>query len=294
MPGERGVAALSGKVPRPEKERHVERRLVREEPVGLLAVLAARFAVVGRHDEERGRRAGGANRVEERRESRIRERDVAEVEVVRESLAELGGRVVGSVRVVDVDPQEAGPARLPAIPVERRRDDRRSGTLLDPEIRRVLRLAVEHVVHVEPAREAVARVQREGRHEGAGRVSAFAEDRRGRREPVLEAKARVVPHAVLEGIEPRQDVDVGRERQDVLSVREGEDEPVGGDGVEMRRRAPRVSAEADGVRAAGVDRHEDDVADRAGRRRRRGAPAARDGSRGEDREDENAFHPGGE
>jgi hypothetical protein len=220
VPGERRVAALSGKGPRPEEKRHVERRLVCKEPVGLLAVLAPRLAVVGRHDEERWRRVDGANGVEQRGEGRVRERDVAQIEVVREALAELGGRVVGSVRVVDVDPQEARPARLPAVPVERRRHDRRPGALLDPELRGVLCLPVEHVVHVEPTGKAVTRVQREGRHEGAGRESRFAKDRRGRRETILEAEARVVPDAVLEGIEPRQDVDVRRERQDVLSVRE--------------------------------------------------------------------------
>ena len=295
VPGERRVASLPGKVPRPQKQRHVERRLVREEPVGFLAVLAARFAVVGRHDEERWRRVCGADRVEERRESRIRERDVAQIEVVRESLAELGWRVVGSVRVVNVNPQKAGPARLPAVPVERRRDDRRTGALLDAEVRGVLRLAVNHVVHVEPAGEAVPRVQRKGRHEGAGRVSHPVKDRRRRRESIVEAEARVVPHAVLEGIEPRQDVDVRWERQDVLPVGEREDETVGRDGVEVRRRASRVPAEPDGVRAAGVDRHEDDVADPGSRRHRVGTGAApQDGAHGEGREEENAIHPGEE
>lgn len=78
-------------------------------------------------------------------------------------------------------------------------------------------------------------------------------------------------------------------------MRERKDEPVGRDGVEVRSRASRVSAEPDSVRAAGVDRHEDDVSDAVSRRHGVGPPAPlRKNSDRKDREGEDAFHPEGE
>ena len=82
--GVRGVAARRDEVRAPEHQRNVERRLVGEEPVRQLAVVAARFAVVARDDEER-RGPRRRHRVEQRGEGGVRERDLAEVEIVREA-----------------------------------------------------------------------------------------------------------------------------------------------------------------------------------------------------------------
>ena len=112
----RGPAAL----PAPEHERHLERRLVGEEAVRQLAVLAERLAVVGGHDHQRRRLAAAEERREERREEGVRGRHLAQIGIGLEAGGEGLRRRVGGVRVVEVHPEEARLAGVRRPPGERR------------------------------------------------------------------------------------------------------------------------------------------------------------------------------
>ena len=96
-------------------------------------------------------------------------------------------------------------------------------------------------------------------------------------------EAVVVAHAVLVGVEARQNVGVGREGQDVVGMGVREDAPLAGQTVEVRGRAARVAVETDRVVAQRVQGQEDDVPLAPKRRRRflrRGLPRALPGAAG--------------
>ena len=95
------------KTGRVEDEGHAQRGLVGEDPVGGLAVLAQAFAVVAGQDHEGAAVAAlREERLEQGLEQRVREGDLAVVEVRGEARGERLGRHVGEVGLVEVNPQE--------------------------------------------------------------------------------------------------------------------------------------------------------------------------------------------
>ena len=73
-----------------DDQRHVERRLVGEQAVRALAVLAEALAVIGGDDDQRGTRLRG-EAIEQRPERRVRPRHFAEVGIGRKPAANSAG-----------------------------------------------------------------------------------------------------------------------------------------------------------------------------------------------------------
>ena len=108
-------------------QRHLQHRLVGEHAVRQLAMVAETFAVIGRDDGKRGARLRGQP-IEEHAKRGVGERDFPEVGIRRKARLPLAGRIVGDVRIVDVDPDEPL-AGLPADPLEGGGDDGVGATL---------------------------------------------------------------------------------------------------------------------------------------------------------------------
>jgi hypothetical protein len=237
----------------------VERRLVAEEAVRELAVISARLSVV-RGDDEQRRGLRCANGLEQRRQRGVCVGDLAEVEVVVEARPERLRRIVRRVRVVEMHPQEASFSLLSLPPFQRRLHDVLGARLLDVELELLVEVTVGLVVNVEVMVEPVSRVQHEGADECSSGVALRLQPRGRGRNLAREAKAGVLAYTVLVREHAREDVRVGRQGDDVVRVRPGEDRALGREAIEVRRRAARVAVEADGVVSERVDRDEDDVA----------------------------------
>ena len=236
-------------------QRDVQRGLVGEQSVRQLAVLAAPLAVIAGDDDERVI----DDRPELLAQHVVNVRDLAEVEIGGVLRCEWLGRAVGGVGVVHVHPHEPFLSLVGLPPPDRGLEHRCGRPLLQLEIKRYGAFAVVVVVDLEALIEAVARVERRGADERAGRVAQAAQHRRNGLVLRVESKPGVLAHAVLIGIEPGQDVGVRRQGDDVLRVRVGEDDPFGRHAIEERRLHARVAGETDGIRAPGVDGDEDDV-----------------------------------
>ena len=92
---------------RDEDQRDVDGCLVDEEAVGRLLVLAQAFAVVAGEDQEGVLdEAVGFEELPEPAELGIGEGDLAEIGMVGVCLSKGGGRLVGRMRVVEMDPGE--------------------------------------------------------------------------------------------------------------------------------------------------------------------------------------------
>ena len=118
---------------RRDHERHAQGRVVAEEAVRALAVLAERLAVVAGDDDHRVRQlSSGAQRVEHDAKRRVGKGDLARVGIVLEARPEGLRWVVGLVRIVEMHPREPrgrGPIVWRADPPRRRVEHRRRGAL---------------------------------------------------------------------------------------------------------------------------------------------------------------------
>ncbi len=222
-------------------------------------MLAKGLAVVASEEGEDRGAGRGKERIEERREGRVRRRHLAEVGGVAVLGVEGGRRLIRRVGLEDVDPKKALPRRLPSPPVESAGNGVDAPPLGEGESANVGPLAVLVVVDIEAARQAPSRIERERRDERAGRIAALLQARGERWDVGTELRAGVVAEAVLEGEEPGQDVGVRGERDDVVSPGLREDAPLRREPVEGGRFQPRVAREAGGVRPPRVDGDEDDV-----------------------------------
>jgi hypothetical protein len=285
----------------PEQERNPQSGFVSEESMGQLAVVAQGFPVVSGHDHQRPTFPLFADQAQERLQRRIRRGDLPEIGIARIALREGGGGAVGCVRFVQVDPEESlFPPRLlepPAAQIH----DLGPGPLLQLEIVASVDRRISVIVEIEAAIQTEARVERKGGYDRCRRVAPLREERRERRETRIEVEPGILPYAVLIGVEARQDVGVGRQRDDVGGVGEIEDERLASQRVEIGRLHFPIAVESQSVGSKGVDRDEDDV-ERLRRARTltwRGpslgqdSPAQKDGagSRGQSGERENEPEP---
>src|SRR5439155_18211415 len=146
-----------------------------------------------------------AELVEQRRDDRVRERDLAVIRAVRERGTEWRRRVIRLVRIVQMQPREERRAAGPGVLLEPG-GERELGAI--PAALRLeaddLRLRSLHavVVDVEPARETVAAIQDERAHELRGPVALLLQRGRERLERIRQIEVAVVPDAVFERIQP--------------------------------------------------------------------------------------------
>ena len=195
-----------------DDQRHAKRRFVREQPVRLFAMVAERFAVIGRDNHQRRTRRR-AQIVEQRRQRCVGSRDLAVVRPARILRVERRRRPIRRVRIEEVQPARTtagagccvlGAGAAPSVPVSplhlalshppvpapsrprrlfrdpraRERDDGRRRPLGHVEICRRARVAEAIVVDVEALVQAEARVQRKAGDERGGRVARLLEHRR--------------------------------------------------------------------------------------------------------------------
>ena len=226
--------------------------------MGQLAVLSERLAVVREHrDHGVALVARGAKPGEQPPELRIRERDLAVVRPPGE-LRPIGlGRIVGSVRIVEVRPDEEG--RLPGLgePAEGIVHD-----LVRPALgarardRALLEVLGEDV---EPLPEAEGGRHRIGPYE-RGRTIALGLEQRGESLVArIERKDDVVADAVDGRVQAGEDRGVrgARERHRALGLLEPD--AAGGQGIQGRGRGLPVAVDADVIGAQRVDRDEQQV-----------------------------------
>ena len=92
---------------RADDQRHAQHALVDEDAVIALAVLAERLAVIAGDDDDRPiQQAPAVERLEQPADLRVGKRDFADVRIAAYRRAERFGRIVRTVRVVEVRPQE--------------------------------------------------------------------------------------------------------------------------------------------------------------------------------------------
>ena len=241
----------------PKKRFTLDGRLVGEQAVRALAVLAQALAVVAGEDDQRPRRG----RLQERNEQGP-QRGVGGGDLTYVGGTAIAGRVrlrghVGGVRLVDMDPAEGGAAVALGEPAARRGHRLLAAPLGQGQ--GSIRSGEPVVVDVEPAAEAEARVQGEGADERARPVSSRLEEGGEGRPVAREAEAGVVAHAVLEGQPAGQDVGVRGQGDDVVGVGLPEDHARGGQAVQVGSRARGRAVGAQRVGAEGVDGDEEDV-----------------------------------
>src|SRR5688572_16108886 len=104
-------------------------------------------------------------------------------------------------------------------PLRRRIQDRASAALLNGEVRGRAALPVVVVVEVKALIEVETGIERKRRDEGPARITRGTQTLGHGLNLVVQHVSGVLPHAVLVRIETGEDVDVGGEGDDVVSVR---------------------------------------------------------------------------
>ncbi len=254
-----------------DQERHVDRFLVHEQPVFLLAVIPQPFTVIRQQHD------GGAVvelvRLEipdQTADDFVRVRNFA---VVRGVLGESGGRGVWLVRLVEVQEEEHTGGADGVEPVLG--DDYRVGAVALHLAGRPLGRARGHLVveELEPPIDAGVLAQHVRRDDAAGGVAAFAQHLRQQPLTGSDREPEGVAHARLEGQPSRQQRGVRGQRLRRVRVRALEHDTVLRQPVNGGRAHLLVSVRRQMVGPQRVDGDDDDrTVDRC--RRARVAPAA--------------------
>ena len=240
-----------------DDERHVHRRVVEEQAVLLLAVIAETLAVIGQQHDRRllveGRRA---QPIEQASDDLVRVSDLAVVRFVRRETRRRG---IGFVRLVDVKEQEERLAAVAGGQPPLRGGQRVLSVALHLADRALARRRRQlAVVGVEPLVQADGGAQHVGRHEPGRRPAALLQ--RPLHEPLsrLDGEADVVADAVFEGEQAGQDARVRRHRLRRVRIGALEDRPLRGERVDVRRPHPGIAVGRQVIGAQRVDGNQDD------------------------------------
>ena len=219
-----------------DEERNPDRLAVEKDAVLVLAVVAESLAVVGEeHDERAVVDLPHAEKVEKPSGDRVRRRDLAVVGVGSITRLQRLRRLVGRVRLVEVEKREEAPVRrLRADPALEPAARVVPGPLKLPDrLGGVARLD-GIVVEVEALADSGPAVENDRRDGAARRVPARLQPRREGRVVLAETVSEVVAHAVLIGKQPGEERRVRWQRQGHVRDRVVEDDRVGGQAVEVR------------------------------------------------------------
>ncbi len=246
---------------RRDDQRNVERGAVQEDPMGRLAVLAERLAVVGRVHH-----CGVASKVErvqpfqQPQNLGVGVHDLARVGAGG-ALAVLGGRTVRLVRIVQMDPQVERTLAAVRLPEPRQRGvHRRARGALDGCQIPVLdsRVVERVVVGLMPLADAPARMEDIGRDEPRGVIAVREKTLREGRGVFSEHEAAVVAYGVVGRIEAGEEGTVRGQRQRDLGHRTLEQHPLACES-RGRNRLERPAVGSNVVTSQGVDRDNDHV-----------------------------------
>ena len=238
------------------EERHLERLAVEEDAVLVLAVLPEPLAVVGEEDDE-------ALLVEAERLQPVDQ--LAHDGVRRGDLAVVGlgvpapeglGRLVGAVRLVDVEEREEGRVLLrldPALVARLRAPGRWTRFIGRPAF-----VGLDGVVpEVEAAGDAARPLEDDARDGGPGGVALPLQELGEGRRPRRAGSRRCRGHRASRE-RPREDRGVRRKGERHVAVRPLEEDRVVPEGRERGRLDPAVAVEGEPVGAERVDADEDD------------------------------------
>ena len=277
------AAAESG-FRQPHDQRHPSRAVVDEEAVEVLAVVAEPFPVVG-CDHQKGplEQASGLERLAQSSDQAVRVGDLRVVGPLRIARRERLGRLVGVVRLEQVQPQEERRARHLVEPGLGLPDRLRPPTLDGRQIQHARILDLELVVvAVEAPVDPPPPVQDEGADEASGAAARGGEILGQRRQPLVQRIADVLADTVNRGVDAGHDRAVRGESEGHRRHRVLEQDALAREPVEMRRLDLCVAVAAQTVGAQRIDRHQDDVpglggqvADGFGPGRNRGWPVGR-------------------
>jgi hypothetical protein len=292
---------------RADDEGDVLGRVVDEEGVRALPVVAEALPVIGHEHEYRA--VPDALRLEPGHEPShhlVRVGDLPEVGLSGVELVEGSRRLVGSVRVVEVDPGEETAGLHGLQPREGEIHDLVALLLDGAEVDDLVLREVEAVgVVVEPLVEAPARVEHPRADERSRRPARLLQPLRERHRLCLEEEAAVVADAVMGRNEAGEDRGVRGQGHRGGGGRLLEDDALARDGVDVRRLDAREAVAAEAVGAQRVERDEDEV-ERSGRgvpagetlpgvggtARRAGSQSPPPRGRGQESEEGDGDHPG--
>jgi hypothetical protein len=221
-------------------------------------MVAQPFPVVRRHDDQGSVvDAEALQEAEEIADDRVGGGDLP---VVRERVARAVGlrRIVGHVGLVEVEEEEEPRVLLRLHPFPGQRLRRGAGPLEvgegrpGPRVDRVL-------VRIERGGETGLAAEHVGRHGRRRGIPLLLQDRRQARVVgAPEGEADVVPHAVLGGLQPREQGDVGREGHGTRAVGMPEQDRFAPQAVEVRRLDTAVAVGGQMIGAQRVDGDDDD------------------------------------
>ena len=238
---------------RARDQRDRDRRVVDEERVPLLAVLAEALAVIAeQHDQGVLAKAERVQLGQQPADLRIDVGDLVEVRT-RVTAGERSRGRVRFVRVEEVGEQEERPVRGGGGP---QRVDRMVGDLVRPALDPVL---AEVVVDLEALVEAEFAIQHVGAQFRRGEVAALAEDLGQRHVVVAQLKRAVVPDAVDERIDAGHQAGVGGQRDRRRRHAVLEQRALGGEAIDVGRGPLRVTVTAEMIGAGRVQRDQQDV-----------------------------------
>ncbi len=243
-----------------QQQRHVEGRLVEEEAVGHLAVLAQPLAVVGGHRHHRlAVQALDAELLQDAPHLLVHGGDLAVVGAAGVARGPGGRRGVGGVGVVEVHPEEERARVVLRHPAERPVHHHAPGPFRLQDVAG-LRIALDLVVvDLEARLEAEAVVEHEGAEEGAGAVAGAGEQGGEGRGLRTERAHPVVAQAVVGGQQSREQARMRGERERHRRGGVGEPHPLAGQPVEPGGHRLAVAVAADVVGADGVQSDQNEV-----------------------------------
>ena len=233
-------------------------------------MLAHRLAVVRRHHHECLAFARCLDGREEPSDLLVDEGDLVVVRL-RVPPGEGSGRIVRSVDVVVVDPQEEGAAVRALEPLDRPLRGHVSPALGEPHGPR--RGAHLVVVVIESLGESALRVEHEARHEGRRLVAAVREHFREGSLLASEPVEGVGAGAVMPGVETGEDRRVARERGGRRGHGTGEDDTARAQTIEVWRVDRVIAVAAEPVRPRRIEGDDEEVLPAQGARLRRQAVA---------------------
>jgi hypothetical protein len=257
-------------VRRPDQQRNAKHRVVDEESVRALAVIAETLAVIADGDDHGSiQQAARVEKASDPADLRVDERDLAEVRPAGESVSVRFGRVVRRVRIVKVNPTEEAGRSNGLEPRQRVIRDVISRPLHLAQRRRVVLRQIEIIkVGIEALRDSPRSIEHVRADESTGRESAIAQPLGERRLAVGEKESAVVAHAVgrrkLAGEDRRMRRQRERRRRDRLL----EEDPFARKPIEIRRRDAIEAVRVDAIGARRIQRHEQQVEFRGAHARR--------------------------
>jgi hypothetical protein len=242
-------------------ERHVHRRVVDEEGMRLLRMVAEALAVIGgEHDDRAIHQSFAGQETAQAADDGVGVGNLANVSAPLIARLEGLGRIVGGMGIVEVNPREERLVLLLVQPGQGIGHHLVAGFLNGAEGECLVLRQVEGVrIRFKPLTDAPLGGENPGRDESSGFVARFLESLGEGFFLWSEEVATVVAHSVSAGQSARHQGGVGRQREGHRGGHALEDQALVREGVDVRRFDLAESVGGKAIRAQRVEGDEDDV-----------------------------------